>query len=97
MEPEISLVHSQEQATFPCPEIHNPDHNLPFISLEFMLLLFCHINLGLASGLFSLAFLHTKNTMHLSTLMCATFPDSLVHHLNIWRGIQSMRTGQVTN
>ena len=46
MEPERSSWQSQEQTSFPCPEIHNPDHSLPFISLESMLLLFCHINLG---------------------------------------------------
>jgi len=48
-----------------------------------MLLLFCHINVGLESGLFSVAILHTKNAMYLSALMRATFPDSLIHHLNI--------------
>jgi hypothetical protein len=100
MVPERSLQHSQEQATFPCPEIHNLDHSLPFISLEFMLLLFCRINSGLASGLFSVAFLYTKNTITpcTSLLSCMLHsPASLFYHLNTWRRIQSMRTGQVMN
>jgi hypothetical protein len=97
MEPERSLYNSQGQASFPRTESHNPDHSLPYISLEFILMLFCHINLSLASGLFSSAILHRKNIVYLSALMRGTFPASLIYHLNTWRAIESTRTGQVTN
>jgi hypothetical protein len=61
----------QNKLLSPNLNIHNPVHSPLFISLELILVLFCHISLGLASGLFSLALLHTKNTTYLSPVSYA--------------------------
>jgi hypothetical protein len=50
MEPECSLLYSQEPSTSPYPE---PDQTMPPhpISLRFILILSTHLRLGLPSGI----------------------------------------------